>query len=161
DAIPIQQLVNTLGARTGAFARRILQKEQTVRLTGSEAESKLVYDPKATATGRFDLKLPEKYAKGVATRSDLEALFKEILSVPPTKRSEQATLNLDSLPPFPSDKLAGYKDDGGNSQLREKVREAIDELKRASQTQFQEVFLRTFDPNNQQQANQFKNSIAQ
>jgi uncharacterized caspase-like protein len=161
DSIPIQQLVNTLGARTGAFARRILQKEQTVRLTGTEAESKLVYDPKATATGRFDLKLPDRYAKGVASRSDLEALFKEILSVPPTKRSEQAALNLDSFPPFPADKLAGYKDDGGNSQLREKVREAIDELKKASQTQFQEVFLRTFDPNNQQQANQFKNSIAQ
>jgi uncharacterized caspase-like protein len=162
DSIPIQQLVNTLGARTGAFAKRMLQgKEQTVRLTGTEAESKLVYDPKAPGAPRFDIKLTSEFAKGVASRSDLEALFKEILSVPPTKRSEQVTLNLETLPPYAADKLAGYKDDGGNSQLREKVREAIDELKKASQTQFQEVFLRTFDPNNQQQANQFKNQIAQ
>lgn len=161
DPIPIQQLVNTLGARTGAFARRFLQKEQTVRLTGTEAESKLVYDPKAPGAPRFDLKLPEKYAKGVASRNDLESLFKEILSIPPTKKSDQVALNLDSLPPFPVDKLTGYKDDGGNTPLREKVREAIDELKKSAQTNFQEVFLRTFDPANQQQANQFKNQIAQ
>src|SRR5204862_3792691 len=127
DAIPIQQLVNTLGARTGAFARRFLQKEQTVRLTGTEAESKLIYDPKAPGAARFDLKLPEKYAKGVATRNDLETLFKESLSVPPTKKAEQVGLTLASLPPFPIDKPAGYKDERRLTPLREKLRDGIHE----------------------------------
>jgi hypothetical protein len=162
DPIPIQALATTLGARTGAFARTLLKSQQTVRLTGTEAESAVVYDPKAPAAPKFNLKLTGIFEKGgVANRADIEAMFKLVAGIPPVKRTDTPnTLTFDSMPPYPADKVAPYKDDGGNSPLREKVREAVDLLKQNNQ-QFQELFLRNFNPDNQQQSTNFKNQISQ
>jgi len=160
DPIPVAPLANALAARTGAMARIFLKSEQTVRVTGAEAESKLVYDPKLAPPAKFELKLTGIFEKGVASKTDIEALFRDINGIPPVKRSDGANVvNFDSLPPFPLDKVAAYADDGGMSPLREKVREAVQLLKENNQ-QFQEVFVRNFNPDNAQQSGNFKNQVA-
>src|SRR5262249_3098001 len=151
----------TLAARTGATARTMLKAEQTVRLSGAEAESQLAYDPKLPPSARFEVKLSGIFEKGVATQADIEGIFKEIAGIPPLRSSVIAnSLPIDSLPAFPVEIVQNCKDDGKDSLLREKVREAVQLLKENNQA-FQETFLRDFDTNNQQQVTNFKNQIAQ
>jgi hypothetical protein len=163
DSIPIQALVNTLTARTKSFAKAFLKAEQTVRLTGTEAESKVVYDPKLPAPPRYEIKLTGIFEKGVASRADIESLFRDVNGIPPVKRNLQAnTIDFDSLPPYPLDKLAAYKDEGADSPLREKVREAVTFLKSAEANQaFAEFFPvpPKFNPGNMQQVTALKNQL--
>jgi hypothetical protein len=112
---------------------------------------------------RFQPKLSGIFEKGVASRVDIENLFKVVAGIPPTKRSDSTNSGFDSMPPYPKDKVEAFiKDDGGAGMtpLREKVKEAVALLKENNQ-QLQELFLRNFDPGNQQQANNFKNQIGQ
>jgi RNA polymerase sigma factor (sigma-70 family) len=160
ESIPVQSLATILGARTGAIARAYVKSEQTVRLSGAEAESNLVFDPKWASPPRFEIKLSGMFAKGVATQAEMQAFFKEIAGLPPVKRTQVNIINFDKMPPFPADQVQAYKDDSKDTPLREKVREAIVVLKENNQ-QFQEVFLRNFDPNNQQQASAFKAQLQQ
>src|SRR5262249_33855056 len=44
DSMPLRIFSQVVSARTGAMARGLLRTHQTVRLTGSEAESQLAYD---------------------------------------------------------------------------------------------------------------------
>src|SRR5262249_9672378 len=149
------------GAFVRAFMKNVPDAAQTVRLSGAEAESKLVFDPKLATPPKYDIKLTKIFEKGAASKDDIANLFKEINGIPPTKRTEApVALNFDSVPPYPADKVTPFKDDAKDSMLREKVREAIQLLKENNQS-LQEVFIRNFDPNNQQAANGFKNQIAQ
>jgi hypothetical protein len=165
DSIPIDALQATLTARVGAMARVFLKSEQTVRLTGTEAESKLVFDPKAKAAPAFDLELTGIFKEGVASRADIEALLRDVIGLPPVKRGDAANqLNFDSMPPYPQKSLAAYKDDGkaGSPLLREKVSEAITLLKSNEINQaLQEVFVKNFQTGNAQQENAFKNQLTQ
>jgi hypothetical protein len=162
DSIPMRIFSQVLGARTGAMARGLLRTHQTVRLMGSEAESQLAYDVKYRPAPKFEIKLAGAFEKGIATKQGVDAVFSDVAAIPALRPSQDAKpFDAAHLPPFPKDSVARYKDDGQDSELRKKVREAIGELKNAGQAQFQETFLRNFDPNNQQQANQFKNQLGQ
>ncbi|MBL8799497.1 MAG: caspase family protein [Planctomycetia bacterium] len=164
DPIPIDALQATLTARVGAMARVFLKAEQTVRLTGTETESKLVFDPKAKAPPAFEIELTGVFKEGVATRNDIEGLLRDIVGLPPVRRGDAGNqLNFDSMPPYPLKNLAAYKDDGkaGSPLLREKVSEAIALLKSNEiNTNLQDVFIKNFQNGNQQQENAFKNQIA-
>src|SRR5205823_6102424 len=135
---------NLLAARTGAFARRILKSEQTVRLSGTEPPSKIAYDPKFPAPLAFNIELSGIFKEGVASKADLESVLKDTAGIPPTRPGQaQAAINFDSLPPYAIKVLAAYKDDGGDSALRDKVREGIAALKENNQN-LVETFIRNF-----------------
>ncbi|OAI46320.1 hypothetical protein AYO44_11505 [Planctomycetaceae bacterium SCGC AG-212-F19] len=265
DPLPMAALAKALVPRTRYLAQAFLDKEQTPRLNGTEAQTQLAYDPKAPATPRFKLELTGNFASGIASRAQIESLFKEIAGIPPIRpgggvvafekdilpvlqakcakchiepdrkkggldlrtvasikkggqegpaivpndlkksylwemvetnmmppkgepqvtAAEKATirqwimtgakdnkeaafatdlpgLQYDVLPPFPAGLLRAYADDGKNTPLREKVREAIALLKNPQHNEpFPVVFHRKFDPANQQQVNLFQNSLAQ
>src|SRR5262249_20844654 len=102
DPIPIQSLASTLKVRTGAFVRAFMKNvqgaEQEVRLTGTEAESKLVFDPKLAAAPKYSIELTDEYkGKGAASKDDIANVFKEINGIPPAKRTDApVAINFDS-----------------------------------------------------------------
>src|SRR5262249_60898311 len=67
DSIPLGIVSNALRVRTETAARGFLKAPQTVRLTGSEAESPLAYDVKYRPAPKFEINLAGAFEKGIAT----------------------------------------------------------------------------------------------
>jgi len=82
DSLPLAALAEALVPRARYLARAFLKQEQTPRLSGAEVPSKLEYDPKLPAAPRFKIELVGTFAKGIATRAEVDSLFTEIAGLP-------------------------------------------------------------------------------
>ncbi len=121
DALPLERLVEAVNGRMKEHLGP-LGKEQTSRLSGSEAPDGAAYDPEESPPARPGVAAAAGRGDTPAQRAQVQAILKEV-AFPPLKVSgAHEPLRAEAMPPFPADKLAPFlKDDKPATPLREEV----------------------------------------
>ncbi len=124
EPLPVERYVELVNK----FMNAELSKhklEQQSRLTGKEADSDVVYDPKQPPPPPAKNALAPRPAGVEQNKKMVEAVLDQI-GTPPIKVTHELPLRYDALPPFSKEVLKKYADDSPdpNSPLRQAVTNA-------------------------------------
>ncbi|MCS6852334.1 MAG: hypothetical protein NZ700_14310 [Gemmataceae bacterium] len=132
DPLPLEQLVQVLGSLAEKEVQLYLKREQTMRLTGTEAPSASAFDPLQPPPPPLvppEVPVPEG---GLANLEDVRQLLDQI-DLPPLRPSfdQGGTLRAEAMPPLSRRVLAAYATEA-DTPLRRATQAAIEVLRRRS-----------------------------
>jgi len=156
--LPVQALTQQLAKATQTAAKQVFNREQTVRLTGTEANPGLAYDPKQRKPFRPAI-IPVPYDGAAAARGDVLRMLKLAEGVPPLLPSQRdRRLHFDTYPPFPRDAVKLYQDEEKDSDFRTLITDTVKLLAKHADA-FKDTL--PLPPANPQQKAQFFQQITQ
>jgi hypothetical protein len=122
EPLPIEALVESVNVKLKAKVPA--GKEQTSRLTGSEAPGGADYDPKEARPAKLTLVAPPPLPGGNAKIEVVRSILKDINLPSIMVGNDGGALSAESMPPFLASALQAYQEDKAETPLRKEIENA-------------------------------------
>ena len=122
EPLPLEALVESVNAKLKTKVPA--GKEQTSRLTGSEAPGGAEYDPKEAKQGKLTFISPPALPGGNAKVEVVRSILKDITLPSIMIGNEGGALGPESMPPFLASALQAYLEDKPETPLRKEIENA-------------------------------------